>query len=156
MNPVRALRTLIAVAMAAACAPAPAAAPPQPIVQEMFAVEAEVTLAQMTLHERGYYFHDVLVGDGRQAQPGLTVYIGYVVRLPDGTEVDRADDDRPLMFKLGERQSIVALETALRSMKVGGIRQLVVPPELAYGPRGRGRVPPNATLVMYVRLLKVE
>ncbi len=147
---------LLGLLSACASGPAPAAAAPQPIVQESFAVEAEVNLAQMTRHERGYYFYDVLVGDGRQAQPGQTVYIGYVVRLPDGTEVDRADDDKPLMFKLGERQSIAALETTLRSMKVGGVRQLVVPPELAYGPRGRGRVPGNATLVMYVRLLKVE
>jgi len=144
------------IVLASACAAAPAAAPPQPIAEMVFAVETEVNLAQMTQHERGYYYYDVLVGDGRQAQPGQTVYIGYVVKLPDGTEVDRADDDKPLMFKLGERQSIAALETALRSMRVGGVRQLVVPPDQAYGPRGRGKVPGNATLVMYVRLLKVE
>jgi FKBP-type peptidyl-prolyl cis-trans isomerase len=60
------------------------------------------------------------------------------------------------MFKLGERQAIVAMELALRGMKVGGVRQLVIPPDLAYGARGRGRVPPNATLVMIVRLVKVE
>ena len=60
------------------------------------------------------------------------------------------------MFKLGERQAIVAMELALRGMSVGGVRQLVIPPDLAYGPRGRGRVPPNANLVMIVRLTKVE
>ena len=142
--------------VAAACAPAPAAAPPQPITQALFAPEAEVELAEMTLHDRGFYWRDIIVGDGRQGAPGLEVHIAYVVRLPDGTEVDRADPERPLIFKLGERQAIVAMELALRGMKVGGVRQLVVPPDLAYGARGRGRVPPNATLVMIVRLVKVE
>jgi FKBP-type peptidyl-prolyl cis-trans isomerase len=70
--------------------------------------------------------------------------------------LDRAGADRPLIFKLGERQSIPALEVTLRSMNVGGLRQLVVPPDMAYGPRGRGPVPPNATLVMIVRLLRVQ
>jgi peptidylprolyl isomerase len=143
-------------AAAVACAPAAAPPPPQPITQALFAAEAEVELGEMTQHERGFYYRDIVVGEGRQGQPGLTVHIAYVVRLPDGTEVDRAEPERPLMFKLGERQSIVAMELALRGMRVGGARQLVVPPELAYGARGRGKVPPNATLVMIVRLVKVE
>ena len=151
------LLTLGVVLIAAtSCTPAPAAAPPQPISQAMFAVEAEVDLAQMTQHERGFFYHDIEVGTGRQAHTGLTVHIAYVVRLPDGSEVDRAEPNRPLMFKLGERQSIPALEATLRSMKVGGVRQLVVPPNLAYGARGRGKVPGNATLVMIVRLVRVE
>lgn len=153
------MRRLALVALlytASACASAPPAAPPQPITQELFAVEAEVDLAQMSRHERGFYYHDIIVGEGRQAHTGLTVQIAYVVRLPDGSEVDRADPDRPLRFKLGERQSIPALEATLRSMKVGGVRQLVIPPNLAYGSRGRGKVPANATLVMIVRLVRVE
>lgn len=151
-------RTLLlgVLAAAVACAPAAPPPPPQPITQALFAVEAEVELDEMTQHERGFYYRDIIVGDGRQGQPGLTVHIAYVVRLPDGTEVDRAEPERPLQFKLGERQSIVAMELALRGMRVGGARQLVVPPELAYGARGRGKVPPNATLVMIVRLVKVE
>ncbi len=154
------MRRLLALALVGtvACggAATPAAAPPAPIAQAQFAAEAEVELDQMQRHERGYYWRDIIVGDGRQGAPGLTVHIAYVVRLPDGTEVDRAEPERPLMFKLGERQSIPELETALRGMRVGGVRQLVVPPALAYGARGRGRVPPNATLVMIVRLVRVE
>ncbi len=153
------MRRLALVALlyaSSACAPASAAAPPQPITQELFAVEAEVDLAQMSRHERGFYYHDIMVGEGRQAHTGLMVQIAYVVRLPDGSEVDRAEPERPLRFKLGERQSIAALEATLRSMKVGGVRQLVIPPNLAYGARGRGKVPANATLVMIVRLVRVE
>ena len=150
--------TLVAAGLLLACAPAtPAATPaPAPITQALFAAEAEVELDQMQRHERGYYWRDIVNGEGRQGAPGLTVHIAYVVRLPDGSEVDRAEPERPLMFKLGERQSIPALETALRGMRVGGVRQLVVPPDQAYGARGRGRVPPNATLVMIVRLVKVD
>ncbi len=140
----------------AACAPAPAAPQPQPITQALFSPEAEVELDQMTLHERGFYWRDITVGRGRQAAPGLTVHIAYVVRTPNGAEVDRAEPESPLMFKLGERQSIIAMELGLRGMNVGGVRQLVIPPNLAYGPRGRGRVPPNANLVMIVRLVKVD
>ncbi|WKW10860.1 FKBP-type peptidyl-prolyl cis-trans isomerase [Pseudogemmatithrix spongiicola] len=151
----RAVLLLLAV-VGAACAPAPAAAPPQPITQELFSPEAEVELAQLQLHERGFYWRDIVVGQGRQAAPGLTVHIAYVVRMPNGAEVDRAEPEAPLMFKLGERQSIVAMELGLRGMNTGGVRQLVIPPHLAYGARGRGRVPPNATLVMIVRLVKVD
>lgn len=150
-----ALAGCIACAGGAASGSAGAAAP-VPITQALFSAEAEVELDQMTRHERGFYWRDIVVGDGRQGQPGLTVHIAYVVRLPDGREVDRAEPERPLQFKLGERQSIAAMELALRGMKAGGVRQLVVPPDLAYGAAGRGRVPPNATLVMIVRLVKVE
>lgn len=122
----------------------------------LFAPEAEVELDQMQRHERGFFWRDIAIGAGRRAAPGLTVHIAYVVRLPDGREVDRAEQEAPLMFKLGERQSIVGMELGLRGMNVGGVRQLVIPPNLAYGPRGRGRVPPNANLVMIVRLVKVE
>jgi peptidylprolyl isomerase len=152
----RRLELLALFIVSSACVPAPPAAPPQPITQELFAVEAEVDLAQMLRHERGFYYHDIVVGEGRQAYTELTVSIAYVVRLPDGSEVDRAESERPLRFKLGERQSIAALEATLRSMKVGGVRQLVIPPHLAYGARGRGKVPRNATLVMIVRLVHVE
>ena len=139
-----------------ACAPAAPPAPPAPITQALFAAEAEVELDQMQRHERGFYWRDIVVGEGRQGAPGLAVRIAYVVRLPDGREVDRAEPERPLAFTLGERQAIAAMELALRGMREGGVRQLVVPPDLAYGAQGRGRVPPNATLVMIVRLLKVE
>jgi FKBP-type peptidyl-prolyl cis-trans isomerase len=143
-------------AASAACAPPAPPPPPAPITPALFAAEAEVELDQMQRHERGYFWRDISIGAGRQAAPGLTVRIAYVVRLPDGREVDRADPEAPLTFKLGERQSIPAMELGLRGMQVGGVRQLLIPPNLAYGPRGRGRVPPNATLVMIVRLVQVE
>lgn len=137
------------------CAAAPPAPPPRPIAQEMFAAEAEVDLDRMQRHPRGFYWREIREGHGRQGALGQTVQVAYVVRLPDGREVDRADPEHAVTFRLGERRSIAALELALREMRVGGIRQLVVPPDLAYGSRQRGPVPPNSTLVMIVSLLKV-
>lgn len=121
-----------------------------------FGVEAEVTLAEMTRHERGFYYRDVAVGDGAMADAGRNVQVSYVVRLADGREVDRADSDRPLRFRVGDESMVAAFDTGVRGMRVGGTRQLVVPPRLAYGARGAGPVPPNAVLVMMVRLERVE
>lgn len=121
-----------------------------------FGVEAEVTLAEMTRHERGFYYRDVEVGTGAMADAGRNVQVAYVVRLADGREVDRADSDRPLRFRVGDESMVAAFDAGVRGMREGGTRQLVVPPRLAYGARGAGPVPPNAVLVMMVRLERVE
>lgn len=142
-------------ALVLGCAPAPPASPPVPVTELTYDRAVEVDFTQMTRHERGFYWRDLVVGEGRRAQRGADVSIGYEVRLPDGTELDRAEAESPVTFKLGQRQGIVALESALLTMRVGGVRQLVVPPALGYGARGLGNVPPNATLVMIVRLVKV-
>jgi FKBP-type peptidyl-prolyl cis-trans isomerase FkpA len=121
-----------------------------------YGLEAEVTLAEMTRHERGFYYKDIEVGTGAEADAGRTVAVDYVVRLADGREVDRMDSDRPLRFRVGDETMVDAFDSGVRGMRVGGTRQLVVPPRLAYGARGAGPVPPNAVLVMMVRLERVE
>jgi FKBP-type peptidyl-prolyl cis-trans isomerase len=121
-----------------------------------FGLEAEVTLAEMTRHERGFYYKDVEVGTGAMADGGRTVAVAYVVRLVDGREVDRMERDRPLRFRVGDESMVAAFDAGVRGMREGGTRQLVVPPRLAYGARGAGPVPPNAVLVMMVRLERVE
>lgn len=121
-----------------------------------FAAEAEVHLSEMTLHPRGFYFREVARGDGAAAAPGRRVQVAYVVRLADGREVDRAEPESPVSFRLGEAGVIPALDVALREMREGGTRQLVVPPRLGYGARGRGPVPGGAVLVMMVTLVRVE
>jgi FKBP-type peptidyl-prolyl cis-trans isomerase len=121
-----------------------------------FGLEAEVTLAEMTRHERGFYYKDVEVGTGAMAEGGRTVAVAYVVRLADGREVDRMDRDRPLRFRVGDESMVAAFDAGVRGMREGGTRQLVVPPRLAYGARGAGPIPPNAVLVMMVRLERVE
>ena len=115
-----------------------------------------MSLAAMTRHPRGFFYRDLRVGDGREAQVGRPLRVDYVVRLVDGRIVDRSDPRQPLSLTLGRRETIPAFELGLRGMREGGMRQLVVPPELAYGARGTDAVPPNATLVMLVQLAKVD
>ena len=70
------------------------------------------------------------------------------------SSLDRKD---PFMFKLGARMVIPGWDEGVEGMKVGGKRELIIPPDLGYGARGAGGViPPNATLDFEVELLKVS
>jgi len=127
-----------------------------PLLTATYALEAEVMLDEMTRHPRGFLYRTTVEGTGRAAGAGRTVQVSYVVRLPDGRELDRAEPDAPLRFRIGDGTMIRALDAAVREMREGETRQLVIPPHLGYGARGRGPVPPNAILVMLVTLLRVS
>ncbi len=142
------LAALAAVVLAAAgCASSRAVLETTP-----FAAEAEVALGEMIWDRRGYFYRDILVGEGAVAESGRTVAISYVARLANGDEVDRVEPNAPAEFRVGEGRVIPALDMAIRGMRGGGVRQLVVPPALGYGARGVGPIPPNAVLVLMVRL----
>lgn len=126
------------------------------LLRTTYGFEAEVHLTEMTRHPRGFLYRVIDDGTGPEAAPGRRVAVSYVVRLADGREVDRVDPARPLRFRIGDQSVIAAFDAAVREMRVGGARQLVVPPRLGYGARGRGPVPPNAILVMIVRLESVQ
>jgi FKBP-type peptidyl-prolyl cis-trans isomerase FkpA len=101
---------------------------------------------------------DLVVGTGAEAAPGNTVSVHYVGRLPDGTVFDASEPrGEAFTFKLGAGQVIQGWDQGVAGMKVGGTRQLIIPPELGYGARGAGGViPPNATLIFDVQLLDVR
>ena len=122
------------------------------LVNTAYGLEAEVNLAEMTRHPRGFLYRVIAEGTGAEAGPGRRVRVSYVVRLAEGREVDRADAAHPMRFRIGEGTVIIAFDAALRDMRVGDVWQLVVPPRLGYGARGRGPVPPHAILVMIVKL----
>lgn len=155
-----AVTAVTAVASASACASGRtrggATAATDVLFSTPYGMEAEVALPEMTRHPRGFLYRDIAAGDGPQGSVGSWVQVSYVVRLADGREVDRAEREAPVRFRLGERGVIRALDASLREMRVGGVRQLVIPPHLAYGARGSGSVPGNAVLVMIVRLERVE
>lgn len=101
---------------------------------------------------------DETAGTGAVAEAGKRLTVHYVGTLQDGTKFDSSRDrDAPFTFTLGAGHVIAGWEEGIKGMKVGGKRKLVIPPQMAYGERGAGGViPPNATLVFEVELLKVE
>ncbi len=102
---------------------------------------------------------DVTEGDGAEATAGKTVSVHYVgVAHSTGEQFDASyDRGSPLEFRLGVGQVISGWDNGVQGMKVGGRRQLVIPPHLAYGDRGAGgAIKPGETLIFVVDLLDVR
>jgi FKBP-type peptidyl-prolyl cis-trans isomerase len=108
--------------------------------------------------ESGLQFVDIECGDGEEAQSGMLVTVHYVGTLENGKKFDSSRDrGEPFPFPLGAGAVIPGWDEGVAGMKVGGTRELTIPPDLAYGEAGAGDViPPNSTLVFEVELLKVE
>jgi FKBP-type peptidyl-prolyl cis-trans isomerase len=100
---------------------------------------------------------DIKVGDGVEVKKGDTVSVHYIGTLQDGTEFDNSKKrGQPFEFTVGGGQVIKGWDEGLVGMKVGGSRILVIPAEMAYGERGIGPIPPNATLVFAIELIEVK
>jgi len=101
---------------------------------------------------------DMKVGSGKEAVSGQTVTVHYTGWLTDGKKFDSSlDRNSPFKFRLGAHQVITGWDKGVAGMKVGGKRKLTIPPDMAYGQSGAGRViPPNSTLVFEVELLDVS
>jgi len=96
-------------------------------------------------------------GSGPEAKSGDTVLVHYAGNLENGTKFDSSlDRGEPFSFILGVGQVIKGWDEGVLGMKVGEKRKLTIPPELAYGQRGVGSIPPNATLIFQVELLGVN
>jgi FKBP-type peptidyl-prolyl cis-trans isomerase FkpA len=105
----------------------------------------------------GLVIEDLEVGQGATAEKGTRVSVHYTGWLTDGRKFDSSKDrNDPFVFPLGAGHVIRGWDEGVQGMQEGGRRKLTIPPELGYGARGAGGViPPNATLVFEVELLKV-
>lgn len=105
----------------------------------------------------GLQYWDLKVGSGETAAPGKTVTVNYTGWLTNGTKFDSSRDRyETFHFVLGRGQVIKGWDEGVAGMKVGGERQLRVPPALAYGDRADGAIPANSTLIFEVELLDVK
>jgi len=122
----------------------------KPMVEEI--VGKEVTTSS------GLTYIDEVVGTGKTPEKGGKIKVHYTGTLEDGTKFDSSHDrGKPIEFALGVGQVIPGWDEGISTMREGGKRKLIIPPELAYGERGAGKViPPNATLHFNVELIEVS
>jgi FKBP-type peptidyl-prolyl cis-trans isomerase FkpA len=101
---------------------------------------------------------DTKVGTGAEAVPGRRVKVHYTGTLLDGLKFDSSRDrGEPFEFTVGQHEVIDGWDEGVKGMRVGGIRQLVVPASMAYGAHGAGDdIPPNAALKFEIELLEVN
>jgi FKBP-type peptidyl-prolyl cis-trans isomerase FkpA len=117
---------------------------------------------KMTTTKSGLKYVDQKVGTGDVAMKGNTVSVHYTGWLyvdgKRGAKFDSSlDRNSPFQFRLGAGEVIRGWDEGVEGMKIGGKRELIIPPNLGYGPKGfPGAIPPNATLNFEVELLKVS
>ena len=106
----------------------------------------------------GLEYWDIKVGTGAVAQSGHHVKVDYTGWLTNGKKFDSSvGTGHPFDFMLGAGQVIKGWDEGVAGMKVGGKRQLRIPPDLAYGAKGYpGAIPPNSTLIFDVELVDAK
>jgi FKBP-type peptidyl-prolyl cis-trans isomerase len=105
----------------------------------------------------GLQYWDIKVGTGAEAKNGSHVKVHYTGWLTTGKKFDSSvDANSPFDFNIGQGDVIKGWDEGVAGMKVGGKRQLRIPPELGYGASGSGPIPPNATLIFDIQLLAVK
>jgi peptidylprolyl isomerase len=132
-----------------------------------FAIATSTAMAQTAgktvTTASGLRYSDTKVGTGASPKTGQTCVMHYTGWLYEngakGKKFDSSvDRGQPFEFVIGKHQVIAGWDEGVASMKIGGKRTLIIPPELAYGARGAGGgvIPPNATLIFDVELLDVK
>jgi peptidylprolyl isomerase len=136
----------------AACASA--GGRPPDISDTAFERSLAINLATMTRTPSGVYYEDVKPGDGDVIRAKKQVTIKYTGWLPNGNKFDSNADGIEFMFSAG--RVIRGWDDGLEGMRVGGIRKLVIPPELGYGFRDAGKIPAGSVLVFRVEVVRMR
>lgn len=121
------------------------------LTKPVIVVPEGVTTTELTIR-------DLVVGEGAEAQPGNVVQVHYVgVTLASGREFDSSwERDRPFKFAVGGGKVIKGWDRGVRGMRVGGRREIIVPPRLGYGRQSPSPlIPAGSTLLFVVDLLTV-
>ena len=131
------------------------------MVYALLGIPQAMSAAKVTTPS-GLQYVDLTDGNGDVAKAGDQVSVHYTgwLQNPDGSKGRKFDSSKdrgqPFQFALGQGQVIKGWDEGVQGMKVGGVRELIIPPALGYGQRGAGGViPPNATLIFEVELLGV-
>src|SRR3989344_3019409 len=104
----------------------------------------------------GLVIKDIVAGTGRAAKFGDMLVVNYAGTLTNGVQFDSSYARRePFRFQLGAGQVIKGWEEGFEGMKIGGKRELTIPPEMGYGPNAVGPIPPNSVLKFTVELVDI-
>lgn len=149
------LLLIIAVAFWASCDSGPE--PPIPSDPDNIPKPRVVNLDAFTESPTGLKYYDFEAGAGDVTDTGDILHVHYHGWLLDSTMFDSSYlRQEPYIFTLGAGQVIAGWDEGLLNMRVGGERQLIVPPDLAYGTQSRGPIPANSTLIFEVELVEIE
>jgi FKBP-type peptidyl-prolyl cis-trans isomerase len=112
----------------------------------------------MTRTTSGLQFRDLTVGTGEPVLQGGGVYVHYTGWLVDGEAFGESLPglDFPFGFELGHPEIITGFNEGVSGMRVGGCRQIVLPPALGYGSAGRDGIPPNSTLIFEIGVVGID
>ena len=123
-----------------------------------FSSELGIDPAALTSTPTGLRYQDLSIGEGAEATPGATAVVHYTGWLTNAKKFDSSRDrGEPFAFRIGAGQVITGWDEGVAGMRVGGRRKLVIPASLGYGQAGAPPViPPGATLVFDVELLRVQ
>jgi peptidylprolyl isomerase len=100
---------------------------------------------------------EIQPGTGQPAEAGKVFVVHYTGWLYDGTKFDSSKDrGEPITFEQGKRKVIPGWDAGFEGMRVGGKRRFLIPYQLAYGEKGRGKIPPKADLIFDVELMDVK
>jgi|SRR5215208_4039807 len=121
------------------------------IARTSFDPSLGVHLDSMMRHPSGLYVQDLVTGKGAVAARGRSVVVRYTGWLPNGKKFDASE----ITVTLGSNKTIRGWEEGLLGMRVGGKRRLIIPPNLGYGAKAAGEIPPNSVLVFEMEAMSV-